>query len=81
MKNILFAHTSPNVPEHQTIVKWKQKNQFKQEPGEDDGEPVDDLKEGGDAETKTESKEATQWGNELNGAHSDRSLQFWENYR
>ena len=48
-----------------------------QEPWEDDGEPVDDLKEGGDAESKTETKEAAQWGEELNWTHSDLSLQFW----
>ena len=76
-KNILFAHTSPNVPEHQTIVKRKQKNQLMQEPWEDDGEPVDDLKEGGDAESKTEAKEAPQGGEELDWTHSNLPLQFW----
>ena len=52
-------------------------NQYRKEPWEDDGEPVDDLKEGGDAESKTETKEAAQWGEELNWTHSDLSLQFW----
>ena len=48
-----------------------------QEPWEDDGEPVDDLKEGGDAESKTEAKEAPQGGEELDWTHSDLPLQFW----
>ena len=75
-KNILFARTSPDVPKHQTIIKRSQ-NEFKHEPWEDNGEPVDDLKEGGDAKSKTEAKEASQGGEELNWTHSDLSLQFW----
>ena len=48
-----------------------------QEPWEDDGEPEDDLKEGGDAESKTEAKEAAQGGEELDWTHADLPLQFW----
>ena len=52
-------------------------NQYRQEPWEDDGEPVDDLKEGGDAEPKTEAKEAAQGGDEFDWPHADLPLQFW----
>ena len=75
-KHFICAHFSQRSWTSDNCKK-KTKNQFKQEPWEDDGEPVDDLKEGGDAESKTEAKEAPQGGEELDWTHSNLPLQFW----
>ncbi len=39
-------------------------------------EPVDDLKEWDDAESKTEAKEPSKGGNEVDRTHSDASLKL-----
>ena len=39
--------------------------------------PVDDLNEWDDAESKTEAKEPSEGGNEVDRTHSDASLKFW----
>ena len=43
---------------------------FEQTPGKGDGCPVDDLKEGDEAEAKAKPKEAAKWRDELDRSHS-----------
>ena len=43
--------------------------------------PVDDLDEWDDAESKTEAKEPSKGGNKVDRTHSDASLKLLENYR
>ena len=45
-------------------------------PGEPSNSPVHNLDEGDDAETKAESKQASEGGDEVNGAHSDAPLKL-----
>ena len=45
-------------------------------PSESSNSPVHNLDEGDDAEAKAESKEASEGGDEVNGAHSDAPLKL-----
>ena len=45
-------------------------------PGEPGNSPVHNLDEGDDAEAKAESKQASEGGDEVDGAHSDAPLKL-----
>ena len=47
-------------------------------PGEPSNSPVHNLDEGDDAEAKAEPKQASERGDEVDGAHSDAPFKLWE---
>ena len=49
--------------------------------GHSDNDPVENLNEGDDAESKTEAKESSKGGDEVHRTHSDASLKLWENWK
>ena len=45
--------------------------------GHPDDDPVENLNEGDDAESKTEAKESSKGGDEVHRTHSDAPLKLW----
>ena len=63
---------SKNLP-HSHLVEWGLVDRSKN--------PVDDLEEWDDTESKTEAKEPSKGGHEVHRTHSDASLKLYKDYR